>query len=105
MRFLKVMVAAVALLAGIVAWIVSTLHDARSAVHTLCTTTRTGEPVPQLEARVKQAGLSLEPVSAPGAVPEELRVTRSALGRHFGCVFEIRDRRVQATRFGELPSS
>ncbi len=103
MKFLQIMIAAVAILAGTVAWIVSSISDAKNSVHTLCNTTRTGEPLPQLEARAQKAGFTLELVSAPDAVPQERRVTRDALGRHFGCVFELRDNRVQQTRFGELP--
>lgn len=105
MKFLQILIAAVAILAGAVAWITSSIHDAKSTVEALCGTTRTGESLAQLEARAQKAGFSLERISAPSTLPEEHRISRSALGRHFGCVFEVRAGRVQKTRFGELPPS
>ncbi len=104
MRFLHVIILAVAVLAGAGAWVLSTVEDARRTVETFCTTTRTGESLARLESRAKKVHLSLQTISHPSAHTEARRAVSSALGRHFGCVVELAGGRVQATRFAELPS-
>lgn len=104
MRFLKVFIAGIVLLVGIVLWIFSSVGEARANVDTLCNTTRYGEPWPLVEQRGRERGLTFEKVSSSRAKGEQHRTWTDAMGRRFGCTITLDERgRVIEKHASELP--
>lgn len=103
MRWLGMLLGALALVVGTGLWIRGHLEDARAPVTGFCATLRNGEPWAPAVRRAEQRSLHFAKVSRRGAAIAEYRAEREALGQRYGCTVFVEGGRVMSSVGSELP--